>query len=284
MLNQSLKTDGELLLFVDCLTSQPHAVYFRNVSAQTAVPATCCVLQEWVCSDCCTSHMLCTSGMGLLRLLYQPRAVYFRNGSAQTAVPATCCVLQEWVCSDCCTSHMLCTSGMGLLRLLYQPHAVYFRNGSAQTAVPATCCVLQEWVCSDCCTSHMLCTSGMGLLRLLYQPHASVLQERVCSDCCTNHMLVYFRNGSAQTAVRAATLTQKLQTKLFISPTHRILTPCQPFPTLTPGRVATGITILKSLVCLSLEKRSTKKAGIEPRSAAVEEDAMPLGQRGGQRK
>ena len=67
------------------------------------------------------------------------------------------------------------------------------------------------------------------------------------------NMLVYLRDGSAQSSERAATLRQKLQIKLSISPSHSILTPGQPVPELTlqrqaPGRVATGVAISKSLV------------------------------------
>ena len=50
---------------------------------------------------------------------------------------------------------------------------------------------------------------------LTSQQHVSVSQERICEDnftCCH---------------------TQKLQTKLSISPSHSILTPCQPVPALT---------------------------------------------------
>ena len=50
-----------------------------------------------------------------------------------------------------------------------------------------------------------------------------------------------------------ATLRQKLQIKLSTSPSHSILTSGRPVPVLTlyrhaPGRVATGVPILKSLV------------------------------------
>ena len=44
---------------------------------------------------------------------------------------------------------------------------------------------------------------------------------------------VYLRDGPAQTILRAATLRQKLQAKLSISPSHSILTPGQPVPALT---------------------------------------------------
>ena len=41
-------------------------------------------------------------------------------------------------------------------------------------------------------------------------------------------MLVYLREGSVQTTVRAATLREKLQTKLSTSPSQSIQTPGQP--------------------------------------------------------
>ena len=66
-------------------------------------------------------------------------------------------------------------------------------------------------------------------------------------------MRVYFRDGSAQTILRAATLRWKLQIKLSISPSDSILTPGRPVPALTlsrqaPGKVATGVPMFKSLV------------------------------------
>ena len=62
-----------------------------------------------------------------------------------------------------------------------------------------------------------------------------------CSNCCfaivccltSQQHRVYLRDGSAQTILRAATLRQKLKTKLSISPSHSILTPGQPVPALT---------------------------------------------------
>ena len=48
-----------------------------------------------------------------------------------------------------------------------------------------------------------------------------------------SNMRVYLRDRSAQTILRAATLRQKLQIKLSISPSHSILTPSQPVPALT---------------------------------------------------
>ena len=99
-------------------------------------------------------------------------------------------------------------------------------------------------------------------------------------------MRVYLRDESAQTILRAATLRQKLQIKLSISPSHSILTPGRPVPALTllrqaPGRVATGVPIFKSLVWLDSGKIPTQ-AGFEPGIfRSLEADALPLGQRGG---
>ena len=64
---------------------------------------------------------------------------------------------------------------------------------------------------------------------------------------------VYLRDRSAQTILHAATLRQKLQIQLSISPSHNILTLGQPVLALTlhrqaHGRVATGVPIFKSLV------------------------------------
>ena len=53
-----------------------------------------------------------------------------------------------------------------------------------------------------------------------------------------SNMLVHLKGGSAQTSVRAATLRQKLQIKLSVSPSHSILTPGQPVPALTLERLA----------------------------------------------
>ena len=46
-------------------------------------------------------------------------------------------------------------------------------------------------------------------------------------------MLLYLRDGSAQTVLRAATLTYKLQIQLSTSPSRSILTPGRPVPMLT---------------------------------------------------
>ena len=44
---------------------------------------------------------------------------------------------------------------------------------------------------------------------------------------------VYLRDGSAKTILRAATVGEKFQTELSISPSHLILTPSQPVLALT---------------------------------------------------
>ena len=64
-------------------------------------------------------------------------------------------------------------------------------------------------------------------------------------------------------------LPHKLQIQLSTSPSHSILTPGRPVPVLTlerqaPGRVATGVPILKSLIRLDPEKIRLQ-AGFEPR-------------------
>ena len=69
--------------------------------------------------------------------------------------------------------------------------------------------------------------------------------------CLTSQqMLVYLRDGSAQTIVRAATLTSKLQIKLSTSPKSQYteISPSADPTTPAPGKVATGVPILKSLV------------------------------------
>ena len=82
-------------------------------------------------------------------------------------------------------------------------------------------------------------------------------------------MQVYLRDGSAQTVLRAATLRQKLQIQLSISPGHSILTLDQPVPALilyrqAPGRVAPGVPVFKSLVWLDPGKLPPQ-AGFESR-------------------
>ena len=60
-------------------------------------------------------------------------------------------------------------------------------------------------------------------------------QRFVCwlDALCPSNMLVYLRDGFAQTRVRAATMRQKLQIKLSISPSHTMLTSGQSVPVLT---------------------------------------------------
>ena len=89
---------------------------------------------------------------------------------------------------------------------------------------------------------------------------------------------VYLRDASAKTTLRAATLRQKLQTKLSISPSHSILTPGQPVPALTlylqaPGRVATGVPILSHWYDSTPEK-SRRKRDSNPGSSALVVDAL----------
>ena len=59
----------------------------------------------------------------------------------------------------------------------------------------------------------------------------------------------------------AATLKYKLQTKAMISPTHSIMTPGQPAPSLTQyrqadGRVAPGVSMMKSSYGWTVESRA----------------------------
>ena len=91
-------------------------------------------------------------------------------------------------------------------------------------------------------------------------------------------MQVYLRDGSPQTILRAATLRQKLQIQLSTSPSHSILTPHRPVSALTlyhqgPGRVPTGVPILKSLVWLDPEK-SCRKQDSKCDSSTLKADAL----------
>ena len=87
----------------------------------------------------------------------------------------------------------------------------------------------------------------------------------------------YLRDGSAQTILCAATLRYKFQIKLSVSPSHSILTPGQSFPALTlcqvPGKVATGVPFLKSLIWLKL-KQSQRKRDSNPGSSPLKTDAL----------
>ena len=63
-----------------------------------------------------------------------------------------------------------------------------------------------------------------------------------------SNVLVYLSDRSAKKIVRVATLRHMLQIKLFISPTHTLLTLGQTVPALTlyhqaPGKVETGVPI-----------------------------------------
>ena len=100
---------------------------------------------------------------------------------------------------------------------------------------------------------------------------------------CPNNMLVCLGDRSAQTIVCAATLRQKLQIKLSISPSHSILTLRKPVPALTlqhqmPGSVACGVPIFRSLVQLSWEKDTELKQESNPGLLLSRHDAFPLGQ------
>ena len=90
-------------------------------------------------------------------------------------------------------------------------------------------------------------------------------------------MLLCLREGSAQTIGRAATLRQKQQIKLSISPSQSQYTDCW---SASPSSMMPGAwqgshckTNVKSLVSHDLEK-----AGTESRSAGVEADTLSPGQ------
>ena len=95
-------------------------------------------------------------------------------------------------------------------------------------------------------------------------------------------MQVYLKDGSAQTILRAATLRQKLQTKISISPSHSILIPGQPVPALTlnrqaPGTVATGVPFFFFFLSHwydSTPKKFRLKRDSNPGSSALEADAL----------
>ena len=86
---------------------------------------------------------------------------------------------------------------------------------------------------------------------------------------------MYLRDGSAQTSIRAVTLKQKLQIKLFVSPSRTVLTPANQSQHLpynqAPGRVATGVPLFKLLVLLDPAKFLRKRES-NPRSSALEAD------------
>ena len=69
-----------------------------------------------------------------------------------------------------------------------------------------------------------------------------------------------------------------MRIKLSTPPSHSILTPGRPVPALglyrqAPGRVASGVPIFKSLVCLDPGK-SRRKRDSNPGSSALEADAL----------
>ena len=87
---------------------------------------------------------------------------------------------------------------------------------------------------------------------LAAQQHASVSKGRIFSDNCMSD-----------------TLRWKLQIKLAISPSHRILKPGQPVPALTlqrqaPGRIAFRVPIIPSLARLDAEKSLRRKRESNP--------------------
>ena len=89
-----------------------------------------------------------------------------------------------------------------------------------------------------------------------------------------------------QTILHAATMRQKLQIELAISPSHNILTLSWPVQALTlqhqaPGKVATGVLKFKSLLWLNLVKDPHWKSLFEPRSTSLQPDDLPLGKQGG---
>ena len=107
----------------------------------------------------------------------------------------------------------------------------------------------EEEVCINWATDRnwqtkLLCTRKVTQLNLLCQK--SVIVQ-------SSNMRLCLRDGSAQTIVGDATLREKLQIGLFISPSQCILTPGQPVSALilwcqASRRVVTGLPSLKSLI------------------------------------
>ena len=121
---------------------------------------------------------------------------------------------------------------------------------------------IQHWRCSGYLVRQLASILFVCWLLgcLTSQQHASVSQGRICSDMCT---CCHTETGVA---------------KPSMSPSHNILTPGQPVEALTlwrqsPGRVATGVPILKSLVWLDPGK-SRRRRESNPGSAAFEADAL----------
>ena len=103
---------------------------------------------------------------------------------------------------------------------------------------------------------------------------------------CPTSMNVYLRHESARTVVSAATLRRKLQIKVFTSPPSQYTGTGSTSPSADPIIPGAWLgshraTSFKSLLSLDLKKRSAAKAGIEPRSAALEAEASLLGLRVG---
>ena len=136
----------------------------------------------------------------------------------------------------------LVISGRGLSFTAWLGHNQWHENlllstvlvpGGTRSALGlAGCCCLLN-VPATC-----LCISGMDLLRQVYVLHA--------------------------------TPRSKMQIKLSTLSSHSILTLGQLVPVLTlwyqaPGRVATGVPVLKSLVWLDLKKIPTEQTGVELR-------------------
>ena len=99
--------------------------------------------------------------------------------------------------------------------------------------------------------------NGLMVAYLTSKQQASVSQGRICSDMCK----------CCHTEI-----------KLYISPSHSILTPGQPIPALilerqAPGRVAKGVPVCESLLTQS-GKKSRGKRDSNPGAAALEADAL----------
>ena len=98
-------------------------------------------------------------------------------------------------------------------------------------------------------------------------------------------MPVCLRDGSARTAVRAATLQQKLQIKLAISPGHSILTQGQPVPALTlqhqaPSKCSHWSANFEVTVMTRSSKGNTWIAGFKPRVLRPQEGRLTTGRSG----
>ena len=130
-------------------------------------------------------------------------------------------------------------------------------------APPSASC--RRWPCrrgSGCSTCPWLFpwTTSAQQKEIHFVSRHSLRGQVVVVGCLMSQQLVSvsLRDGSVGTIVCATTLRQKLQIKLFTSPSYSILTLGQPDPALTlcqvPGRAATGVPILESLAWLNPEK------------------------------